>query len=63
MTDLRGSKAYGSRYANRVRVNTPQGSCFDGQVGVVVRVESDTVFVRLPSGVIPFAISELEVIS
>lgn len=52
------------RYASRVRVNSPQGSVFNGEIGRVVRTEGDTVFVRLqriPAN-IPFGRGELEVL-
>lgn len=69
--ELRGTQEHG-RYANRVRVASPQGSSFDGREGTVVRVhrheDGDTVFVRIQVGAthqvtLPFAPSELEVIS
>ena len=64
---LRGAKDFG-RYANRVRVNSPQGSMYNGRIGTVVRVRDDTVFVRFQVGathamVLPFAAGELEVIA
>lgn len=63
---LRSAKSAG-RYADRVRVKTPQGSVYDGEIGTVDRVdEYGTVFVRLGDGrhsyTMPFARGELEVI-
>lgn len=66
---LFATKEVGSRYASRVRVQTPQGSAFDGRTGIVTRSfpESSTVMVRLdqPAGVrgpqveLPFGRGEL----
>lgn len=61
---LRDSKTCGSRYASHVRVDTPQGSAYDGRTGIVARVHDDeTVFVRFPNGMtLPFAVTELKVL-
>ncbi len=65
---IRGSAAYGSRYATRVRVSSPQGSSFDGRHGTVVEVLGETVMVRLQVGewhhvVLPFGRHEVQVVS
>jgi hypothetical protein len=59
---LRTTRLHG-RYANTVRVASPQGSAFDGRSGRVVKVEGRTAFVRLSEGTLPFGIDELEVLS
>ena len=41
------SRTAGSRYATRVRIASPVGSCYDGRVGTVVEERSDVVIVRL----------------
>ncbi len=59
-----GTKEMG-RYATRVRINSPQGSRYDGREGVVVRTVDRTVFVRLSSltgdVTLPFGLTELEI--
>jgi hypothetical protein len=59
------SRKAGSRNATRVRIQSPVGSRYDGQVGVVVDVSpvSYTVLVRLGENVLPFGLSELVVLS
>jgi len=61
---MRGTKAHG-RYANQVRVRSPQGSAYDGQRGVVVKpLGTSAVLVRLESGAqVPFGLGELEVLA
>ena len=54
-------------YASKVRIKAPQGSAFDGVIGVVVRVQDDrTAFVRLRYKgyeiTLPFGYGELEVL-
>jgi hypothetical protein len=54
----------GSRIASRVVVAAPQGSCFDGERGTVVRAVpgTTTLIVRLERGVeLPFDRSEVVV--
>lgn len=43
------TKTVGSRYASKVTIRTPQGSCYDGATGIVVNEHPDsrTVMVRL----------------
>ncbi len=63
-TVLNLSRLTGSRAATRVRIHNPNGSCFNGRVGIVVNVwpGPNTVFVRLGATVLPFALSECEVL-
>lgn len=55
------SKVHGSHLASKVRVESPQGSWYDGRKGTVVRVQGDTVFVRFGtnSPALPFGRGEL----
>jgi hypothetical protein len=60
-----GTEQVGSGAATRVQVQAPQGSCFDGQRGIVTRVHpsTDTVMVRLDklNVELPFGRGELVV--
>ena len=61
--DILATNLVGRKYATRVRISSPSGSCFDGAVGVVIKFCGDTAFVQFPLCgrlvVLPFALSEL----
>lgn len=62
MTPIIDSRTAGSRYATRVRIAAPQGSCYDGLTGTVVsRPCPDTIMVRLDrrAALVPFALGEV----
>ncbi len=61
-TDVFESSKVGSRSATRVVVAAPQGSRYDGRHGVIVRVVSETAFVRLDGDqqALPFGLGELK---
>lgn len=58
------SSKVGSRPATRVRIAAPQGSRYDGCVGVVVRIVGGTLFVRFSRDArpLPFGIGEVQAV-